>query len=190
MHRRAGAPPLASAHDPTALRDPAGPGRARVELDDLLQEVYLRAWADRERLPADGAALGRFLAGIARHTVVDAARALRAAKRDGAAGPLARTAWSRAGIEPAAPAPGPPTQAGLAEESLRLQRAFEALAPEHQRVLGLRQLSGLSARETARRMGRSEAAVHSLYRRALEAWSTRGAVFPPSRGESGAGPRP
>jgi RNA polymerase sigma-70 factor (ECF subfamily) len=164
--------------------------RARVDLDDLLQETYLRAWADRARLPGDEAALGRFLAGVARHVVVDVARALRAAKRDGGAAPLARSAWSRAGIEPAARAPGPATELGLEEDSRRLQQAFERLSPEHQRVLGLRQLAGLSARETARRMGRSEAAVHSLYRRALEAWGEGGAISKASHGESRARPRP
>ena len=53
----------------------------------------------------------------------------------------------------------------------RLMRAFEQLTPEHRRVLGFRQFQGLSARETAVRMGRSETAVHSLYRRALQAWA-------------------
>jgi len=37
-------------------------------------------------------------------------------------------------------------------------------------VIGLRQFEGLSAAAAGRRMGRSEAAVHSLYRRALLAW--------------------
>jgi DNA-directed RNA polymerase specialized sigma24 family protein len=37
-------------------------------------------------------------------------------------------------------------------------------------VIGLRQLEGLTAAEAGLRLGRSEVAVHSLYRRALEAW--------------------
>ena len=49
--------------------------------------------------------------------------------------------------------------------------AFLRLLPEHRRVLGLRQFEGLDARSTAQRMGRSETAVHSLYRRALAAWA-------------------
>ena len=51
-----------------------------------------------------------------------------------------------------------------------LERAFLELDPEHRRVIGARQFEGLSAAETARRMARSETAVHSLYRRALLAW--------------------
>jgi len=52
----------------------------------------------------------------------------------------------------------------------RLEQRFRALPAEYQRVIGLRQFEGLSAREAAQRMGRSETAVHSLYRRALLAW--------------------
>jgi DNA-directed RNA polymerase specialized sigma24 family protein len=58
----------------------------------------------------------------------------------------------------------------LGEETARLVAAYERLAPDHRRVLGLRRFEGLDAREAGRRMGRSEAAVHSLYRRALLAW--------------------
>lgn len=149
--------------------------RARIELDDLQQEVYLRALAARG-LPApeadgDETPLRRFLTRLARNVVVDAARALRAAKRDGTEERLERSAWSRAGrARLAAPRPGPATQAAAQEGIQRLVAAFEGLAPEHRRVLGLRQFEGLSARETAGRMGRSETAVHSLYRRALLAW--------------------
>jgi len=175
--------------------------RARVELDDLVQEVYLRALARPEALPpaepvADGQdgprgtagdanpapdpALQRYLRRIARNAVVDVARAIRRAKRDGNERPLERSSWSRSG--PAAglatASPGPATRAGSNEEVARILASFEGLSPEHRRVIGLRQLEALSARETARRMGRSESAVHSLYRRALAAWGA--AASPPS----------
>lgn len=149
--------------------------RRRVEIDDLLQEVYLRALTAPGGLPAaepGEAALVRGLRRLAREVVVDAARALRAAKRDGRVLRLERSDWSRAGAASgvAERAPGPATRAGAREESERLARAFGALSPEHRRVIGLRRFEGLPAAEAARRMGRSEVAVHSLYRRALEAW--------------------
>lgn len=151
----------------------AGPAvRARVDADDLVQEVYLRALSRPEAWPEDDAALGRYLTAIARHVVVDVVRAARAAKRDGRVETLDRDTWTRAGATPAAVTAGPATRASGGEVSRRMAQAFLALSPEHRRVIGLRQFEGLSARETAARMGRGETAVHSLYRRALGAWET------------------
>jgi RNA polymerase sigma-70 factor (ECF subfamily) len=150
--------------------------RRRVELDDLVQETFLRALAHPERLPPTEpgeAALVRYLTVLARHAAVDCARALRARGRDARHEPLVLSAWSHAGVrasELAHAGSGPATRAAGADDARALERAFARLAPEHRRVIGLRQLEGLSALETARRMGRSESAVHSLYRRALLAW--------------------
>ncbi|HVS19983.1 MAG TPA: sigma factor-like helix-turn-helix DNA-binding protein, partial [Planctomycetota bacterium] len=119
------------------------------------------------------AALRRYLAHLARHVVIDVARALRSAKRDGAREErLERSSWSRAGaLEPALEAAGPATRAAGSDELARVLAAYGRLAPDHRRVLGLRQFEGLDARAAARRMGRSESALHSLYRRALAAWA-------------------
>ena len=168
--------------------------RSRVEIDDLLQEVWLRALDERKGLPpqeAGEARLWALLRTIARNVVVDAARAIRAAKRTGTVVRLERSAWSAAGPREsriAQPGPGPATLAAAAERHGILLAAFERLAPEHRRVIGLRQIEGLSARETAARMARTEAAVHSLFRRALAAWEE--AIPGAFRDESGTGPRP
>jgi RNA polymerase sigma-70 factor (ECF subfamily) len=145
--------------------------RAHVEIEDLVQEVWLRALAAPEGWPAQEpgeAGLARWLATLARHVVIDAARALRAKKRDARVQRLDPSDWSRVG--PAERAAGPRTRAAGREAEARLQEAFARLPPEHRRVIALRQLTGLSARETAAHMGRSEVAVHSLFRRALAAW--------------------
>ncbi len=150
--------------------------RKRVELDDLVQETFLRALADVERVPepeSGESALWRWLAAIARQTTIDASRRARAQKRDGRIEALVRSDWSRVGLHEGAvlaKTAGPATRAASNEENARLERAFLELEPEHRRVIGARQFEGLSAAETARRMARSEAAVHSLYRRALLAW--------------------
>jgi RNA polymerase sigma factor (sigma-70 family) len=152
--------------------------RARVELEDLSQEVYVRAIAHADQLPPEEPAdlpLRRFLARLARSVVVDAVRAIRARKRSGGGREfrLSRSDWSRTGLLEslvAGTGPGPSTEAAQWEEQARLLAAFEHLTPEHRRVLGLRQFEGVSAAETGRRMGRSEDAVNSLYRRAIEAW--------------------
>jgi len=167
----------------------SGPAlRARIEIDDLVQEVYLRALGARS-LPAPepsdpgDTALWRYLIRLARNTVIDAARAVRAAKRSGPTVRLAHSDWSAAGARASrilAATWGPATRVAAGELEEELERRFRSLPPEHRRVIGLRQFEGLSAREAARRMARSETAVHSLYRRALAAW--QGELF---SGESG-----
>jgi RNA polymerase sigma factor (sigma-70 family) len=155
--------------------------RALVAVEDLTQEVFLRACTAAELPQAEEgeAPLRRLLARIARHVVVDVVRATRAAKRGGGRRELSldRSSWSHVDAlgaradELAASTLGPATRAARADEHMVLQAALERLDPAHRRVIGLRQFEGLDARTTARRMGRSEAAVHSLYRRALQAWS-------------------
>lgn len=147
------------------------------DADDLVQETLLRALAVREGLPAHEpgeGALRRLLAHIARHVVIDVLRASRAAKRSGRELRLVRSDWSCTGLaasDLAGKGPGPFTLAAAQDEQLALEQAFLRLSPEHRRVLGLRRFEGLDARSTAQRMGRSETAVHSLYRRALAAWA-------------------
>lgn len=151
--------------------------RARVELEDLVQEVFLRALTAPAGLPDSEQALRGLLARIARHCVIDVLRAMRAAKRGGHEVRLQRSDWSRTGsvgglLE--ASGAGPATLAAQAEQERALMEAFESLSAEHRRVVGLRQFEGLSAAESGRRMGRSESAIHSLYRRALQAWGVAG----------------
>jgi RNA polymerase sigma factor (sigma-70 family) len=148
--------------------------RAHVELDDLVQECLLRALSSRTRPPDDAAELGRWLASLARHTAIDAARALRTRRRSAQVVRLERADWSCVGLREsrvADRAPGVATRLGRDEDQARVLAAFERLAPEHRRVIGLRQFEGLSAAEAAARLQRSESAVHSLYRRALQAWA-------------------
>ena len=165
--------------------------RARVEIDDLAQEVYLRVLSSPIGLPdaaAGTAALRRYLARVARTCVFDELRKLRAQKRSGREVRLARSDGSSFGLgdrDVRMKGPGPLTLAIQSEAHRNLLDAFAKLPPEYRRVIGLRQMEGLSAAETANRMLRSEAAIHSLYRRALRAWGEleqAGAVAPSSAG--------
>ncbi len=154
-------------------------GRAllrRLEVDDLVQEALLRAWQDREGWPArepSEAGFARWLALLVRHATIDAARASRARKRAAREQRLEASDFSRSGISardlPAETA-GPATRAAVADTRKSLERAFLRLSGEHRRVIALRQFEGLSAAETGARLKRSDVAVHSLFRRALQAW--------------------
>ncbi len=151
----------------------AGPRlRAHVELDDLVQETLLRALASSQQ-PRD-TELERWLNTLARHVAIDVARGLRARRRGEAPLRLERADWSRVGLREsavAASAAGVLTRLADDDEQRRLLTAFARLSNEHQRVIGLRQFEGHSAAQVAQRLQRSESAVHSLYRRALEAWA-------------------
>lgn len=146
--------------------------RAHVELDDLVQETLLRALASGHRPEASD--LERWLNALARRVTIDAARALRARRRGETPLRLERADWSRVGLREsglAARDVGVVTRLACDDEQRRLLAAFERLSSEHQRVIGLRQFEGQSAAQVAQRLKRSESAVHSLYRRALEAWA-------------------
>ena len=154
-------------------------GRAllrRLDIDDLVQEAMLRAWQDREHWPAPESgelSLGRWLAVLVRHATIDAARASRANKRSGREQRLELSDFSQSALgarDLPAQTAGPSTRAGVQETRTQLEQAFQRLSGEHRRVLSLRQFEGLSAALSARRMGKSEVAIHSLFRRALQAW--------------------
>lgn len=146
--------------------------RARVDVDDLVQEAILRAYRSRDSLPVEDEALRRYLVVLARNCVFDVLRAARRRSATPSRSPLDRREWSEV-ADPVARTAGPATRAADQDRDRLLQEAFEELPPEHRRVLGLRQLEGLSAEEAGRRMARSATAVHSLYRRALSAWAER-----------------
>lgn len=147
--------------------------RRRIDILDLVQDTQLRALRSEQAVRLEGEDLWRFLRAIARSTVVDAARHARHLPRRAASlAPRGAESSSPGPLQAQRAAqPGPRTLAATAEDERRLQAAFDGLTPEHRRVIGLRRLEGLSAVETGARMGRSETAVHSLFRRALAAWA-------------------
>ena len=63
--------------------------------------------------------------------------------------------------------PGPQSAAELAEQSLQLASALEALPDEYRQVLRLRHFDGMSHAETAKTLGKTEAAVRMIWVRAL-----------------------
>lgn len=146
----------------------------RVEVDDVLQETWLRALGGlaTTEFAGEGPFLA-YLCRIARNVIADIARAARRRRRGDGVAPvaLARSDWSTGGaVDPADRSGGPLTKAMRTEAREQVLAAFEELAPDHRRVIVLRLFEALSARDVARRMAISEAAVHALYRRALSRW--------------------
>ncbi len=134
--------------------------RARVDDDeaaaDLVSLTFERALASIDRYRSVGGGFRAWLFRIARNEVIDASRRRATAARNE---PNLRL------IVAAAP---DPAEEVIRAESLVLIRALVATLPDTQRdAVLLRYAGGLTAREIALTLGRSEAAVQKLITRAL-----------------------
>jgi RNA polymerase sigma-70 factor (ECF subfamily) len=119
------------------------------DVDDLVQESYLRLW--RRQLVAPLRSARTFLYTIARHLAVDALR-------HRACSPIADVAdWTRLAVLD--DKPDAAEAACTSEELDLLLEAIEALPPRCREIVILRKLRGLSQKEIARRMGITERTV-------------------------------
>jgi len=148
--------------------------KARVDPSDLVQETLLDAHKGRAQFKGTtDAELMAWLRTALAHNLADAAKARKKAKRD-----VARErslekelgqSSARLGDWLAAPQTSPSRRVSREEEALRLAGAL-ALLPEAQReAVELHHLKGLSLKELAARLGRSEGAAASLLNRGLKA---------------------
>jgi RNA polymerase sigma-70 factor (ECF subfamily) len=111
----------------------------RGAAEEIVQEVFLRAWRHAESYDAERAGVRTWLYQITRHAIIDARR--RASVRPGL--PL---------HEPEGDAPG---GASLEQAMLGWQvaAALERLTPEHRQMIRMAQFRGLSMREIADHTG-------------------------------------
>ncbi len=148
--------------------------RGRVEVEDLLQEVYLRAFRSIGQLEGKTeASFHAWISRIAANAVSEKGRRLNALKADykrEVALPD-RPSSSSGGIR--SPSPNlasprtSPSGALRREERLdRLLSAIEKLSPDHRQVIVLTRIEGMAVKEAAQRMGRSEKATSMLLLRA------------------------
>jgi RNA polymerase sigma-70 factor (ECF subfamily) len=128
---------------------------------DLCADTFVAAFRDLRSL-AEPAAFWPWLLKIAQRRLADHQR--QRCRQRKAVGALVAVG---AGEERAAPGPDADLAAG--DERIRVRQAFSALAPDHQEVLRLCVVEGLSQTQAAERLGRSEKAVESLAARAREA---------------------
>lgn len=141
--------------------------RARIEVDDVLQETFYAAARDVERFTyrSPGSFL-QWLARIANNVVVDAARFESRHKRRASA--LLRF---RSDSNPQGPDPvdsRTPSRVFSQKESVeQLLAQLDALPENYRQVILLAKFEGLTTREIAERLGKPRATVALLLHRAL-----------------------
>jgi len=124
-------------------------GRNRSDLNDLRQEVYLRAYESaRERLPQS---TRPFVFAIARNILVGQFRRERIIPIDGVP--------DFESIEIPSDEPGPDRSMIARDELRRLYAALDRLPPRCREALMMRRVDELSRREIAMRMGITEKTV-------------------------------
>jgi RNA polymerase sigma factor (sigma-70 family) len=141
--------------------------RIAMEVDDLLQETFLRAFRDIQHFSyrSPGSFL-RWLASIADHVVIDAARTQGRLRRDGVM--LA----FRSRSNPTGPEPRDSrTPSRLMAERQALDgmlARLNALSSEYRQMILWAKMESLSTKEMAERLGRSREATALLLHRALK----------------------
>jgi RNA polymerase sigma-70 factor (ECF subfamily) len=142
--------------------------RGRMEVDDVLQEVFLAASQSLHRFSyRSPGSLMAWLSRIADHAIVDAARHENRDKRR--PGELLRF---RSDSNPNGPEPADsetPSRVFARQESLQtLLRKFDALPPDYRQVILLAKFEGLTAVEISERLGKSRESVALTLHRALK----------------------
>jgi RNA polymerase sigma-70 factor (ECF subfamily) len=156
-----------------ARMDPAI--RAKVEPEDILQQVYLDVFREIDRFEDRGPdSFLNWVLTILDNELVDTGRALHRHLRD-ISREMRPDALTGAGsywnlLDQLHPDSVTPSQVVRREEAVgALLACISRLSDSHQQVIQLRFLEGHSVSEVAERLGKSDAAVVSLTRRALEA---------------------
>jgi RNA polymerase sigma-70 factor (ECF subfamily) len=141
--------------------------RRDADVDDILQETLLRAYRDIEQF--DYKAPGSFMSWLARiadHVIVDAARAQQRQKRAGEHVPF------RSESNPGGPEPADyhtPSRIFTENESLgKFVAMLERLPEDYRRVILLTKVEGLTTSEVAQHLERSNQATSLLLHRAIK----------------------
>jgi RNA polymerase sigma-70 factor (ECF subfamily) len=172
--------PLRSA---IALQMSSVPSKAQLEPEDVIQEVYAAAWANLPNAQFDNfEAFLAWLRQIAQNKLIDMHRASLADKRDVR---RQRPAWGvQSGSyvdlldQVSSPLSTPSRGAARSEALAVLMVRMQQLPEDYRRVIHWRLIDGEPVAEVARRLDRSEAAVHMLCHRALK--QLRELMGPPS----------
>jgi RNA polymerase sigma-70 factor (ECF subfamily) len=140
--------------------------RARMESRDILQAALLKAFRNIERFESsDARSLMAWLGRIVENEIRDQADHQRRQRRD-----AAREVVLSQGLDAVeARVRSQVSLVVLDEELARVERALEALEPDHREVIVLRKFEELGFGEIGRRMQRSPDACRMLLARAMAA---------------------
>jgi RNA polymerase sigma-70 factor, ECF subfamily len=154
--------------------------RGALSAEDVVQDAFIVVF---QRIggfdPRAGGAFFAWLCQIAENRLMDAAKALRAAKRGGGWVRVVDVGDDEAGdMLPildllSAQSRSPSRAAAAHEAAAALAAALEALDPDYREVLRIRYIEAQPVSACAARLGRSEGAVHMLLSRALAALRAR-----------------
>jgi len=132
----------------------------RAAAEDVVSETFLAAVRQVWRLKPEGGSLGGWLIGIARHKIGDVRRRRGRVKVGVPAESLPQEDGSH---DPAASLEAAETRAQVAA-------VMDALSDDQRLALEWKYLDGVSVRQIARRMGRTEKAAETLLYRARQAF--------------------
>jgi RNA polymerase sigma-70 factor (ECF subfamily) len=141
--------------------------RRRGEVEDVVQEVCLRAYRDIERFTYQSpGSFFRWLSAIADHVIIDRARYESRERRAGEEVAL------RSESNPAGPEPvdtKTPSRLFAQQEAVdRLLTRLEMLPDDYRQAILMAKIEGLSISEMAERLGKSRDAVSLLVYRAVK----------------------
>lgn len=128
-----------------------------TEAEDLTEQVFLKAWEAIDRYEARGTPFTAWLYRMAHNLVIDHYRGRRATT------PIEDVDESSLDVEDITGA----VESALEAEEVR--EAIRCLSPDHQQLIVLRFIEGLSHGEVAKIIGKSEGAARVIQFRALQA---------------------
>lgn len=128
-----------------------------TEAEDLTEQVFLKAWEAIDRYEARGTPFTAWLYRMAHNLVIDHYRGRRATT------PIDDVDESSLDVEDVTGA----VESALEAEEVR--EAIRCLSPDHQQLIVLRFIEGLSHGEVAKIIGKSEGAARVIQFRALQA---------------------
>jgi RNA polymerase sigma-70 factor (ECF subfamily) len=149
--------------------------RGSLSAEDVVQEALIVAYQRISGFePRSPGGFYAWLVQIAENRLMDAAKALRAAKRGGGWTPIRETQSADAELTPliellSGHSQTPSRAFAQDEAQASVRSALESLDPDYRDVLRMRYIEMLPIAACALRLQRSEGAVHMLLSRALQA---------------------